>query len=202
MGLLDTMIDEIKDHSSLILAGMALAGLGFTVYETAKGAVEAEKIREDLPDDVETLDEVKAVAPAYTKAAVAGAFTGACIIFSAKIGYDQKAELLAGYVLLDQAFLKHRGKLKELFGKEAAEKVDLELAKERAQAALHPEDSDEEEMLFYDENYLGKDGIRGRYFVDTMANVEHAEGLYMAELEKKHYVEWIMRIYLQPLTDV
>lgn len=165
MGILEKLTDFVSDNAPLLLAGVAVAGLGLTVYEAIKaGEEETEK---EEPEEVK--EQVKRVAKKYAKPITLAAVTGVCIVGSAFLSKKQQVELLGSYLVLEQGFYQYKDKVKELFGLEEEMKVRHEVAKDNAIKQLHPlEDVDDGLFQFYDE-------MSHRYFRDTMDNVVNAE---------------------------
>lgn len=186
MKFLDTIMDELSDKAPLLLAGVAIAGVGFAIYETIKAAPEAEKVKEELEkEEVEDVKEkVKRYVPVYAKPIAIGLATGVCIFTSAYLGRKAQIELLGSYILLEQGFKQYEDKVRELFGVEKEADVRHELAKDEARKHLHPMDDDEESdlILFYDEMSL-------RYFRDTLENVLSAEMGINSKLNENQYVD-------------
>ena len=119
------------------LSILGSVGLIVTAILSAKASPKAQRAIDDnnfddLSERDEVVEKVKITAPYYAPAAVAGGITIACIIGSNVLSMKQQASLLGAYSFLDRSYKKYRGKLIELYGKEADDKIEESIAVEEA----------------------------------------------------------------------
>lgn len=166
-----------------VLSIVSVAGLAATVVTAVRATPKAVKILEERKaekDDKLTVKEtVKATWKCYIPAAAIGVGTAVCIIGANVLNRKVQASLASAYALVSNAYGKYKGKVVELYGKEAHDKIISSIAAEKSNAMPITAGSfiknscldfgeKEEEMLFYDE-------FSGRYFTSTMSKVLQAE---------------------------
>ena len=93
----------------------------------------------------------------------------ACIFGSAALSHKQQAGLITSYVALERSYDKYKCKIIEIFGEDADKQVREEMAKDPVKSEYPT--PEENECLFYDENYVSDDGVEGKYFTDTLLHV-------------------------------
>lgn len=125
-------------------------------------------------------EAVKSCWKCYIPVAVLGASTIACIFGATALTRRQQVTLASAYALLENSYKEYRGKVKELYGEEAHQKIMKALAVEKAKdtpiyapnligcSCLEFEGVDEEERLFFD-------SFSNRYFQSTISRVLQAE---------------------------
>jgi len=179
----------LKKASPTILACLGAVGVVATVVLAVKATPKAiEQIEADSreshdgdPNAATAMEAVKSCWKHYLPAAATGAATMACIFGANTLNRKQQASLASAYALVSRTYTDYSRKIKEIYGKEAHEKVIKELAAERVDPdhtifassflgsnCLDFEDANEEERLFYD-------NFSERYFTSTISKVLQAE---------------------------
>jgi len=133
------------------------------------------------PNAAAKLEVVKSCWKHYVPAAVTGAASLACFFSANALNRRQQVALTSAYTLVAGSYADYQRKLKEMYGKEAHEKIMASVAAERVDPdhtiyasgllrsySLDFEDADEEERLFYD-------SFSNRYFTSTIGKVLQAE---------------------------
>lgn len=126
------------------------------------------------------IEKVKISWPYYVPAVLTGTATLICIFGANTLNRRQQASLASAYALVSRSYSDYKRKLKEIYGKEAHEKIMDSLAAEKAEnqhifssgflaaSSLEFEDANEEFRLFYD-------SYSQRYFQATISQVLQAE---------------------------
>lgn len=120
-------VRELLDQNApVILTGMALVGLGGSVYLTAKGAFKAkETFDQHMIENPSRIADNKPLTKQekflltykfYAPAAVAVVGTGTCMVLATKIGLNRTAALGAALVVVERNNEQYRDKVKELLG--------------------------------------------------------------------------------------
>lgn len=183
-GLLQHSKLFLKRNASTILTGIGGVGVIVTAVLAAKATPKAikavEEAKEEKGDDLTKAEIVIAAAPAYIPAAVMGMSTIACVFGANVLNKQHQAALMSAYALVDTSYKKYRGKLKELYGEEAHEKIVEAIAVEKAEEKyvygsyfgsgcdLSSDERTGDQVLFYDE-------YSKRYFESTIEQVMNAE---------------------------
>lgn len=160
----------LKRHSPTILSVIASAGVIASAVLAAKATpkamavLEEEQISKEEP--LTPIETVKAVAPAYIPAASVCAMTILCILGANALNKRQQAAITSAYIFLEQSYKKYKGKVAEIFGKQADEDIQKAVIEDRKKEAALPEATDK--RLFFEEHY-------GEMFERTMAEVLDAE---------------------------
>ena len=129
----------LRKNSSTILTVIGMTGVVVTAVATAHATVKASELlaqkRAENDEELSTKDKVKTLIPVYLPPIVIGVSTLACIAGSNMLTKRSQASLMSAYALVDQSYKDYQRKLKELYGKEAHEKimdaVNVEKAEER-----------------------------------------------------------------------
>lgn len=141
---------------------------------------ESRKNHDGEPNAATKTEVVKSCWKCYVPAAVTGAATITCIIGANSLNQRQQASLACAYALVSRSFTDYKRNVKEIYGKEAHEKIMQSLTVEKADPSriisptlisdpcLDFEDAKEEEHLFYDP-------FSQRYFSSTIGQVLQAE---------------------------
>ena len=176
----------LKKNGSTILTCMGVAGVVGTAVMAVKATPKAMELIEDAKkekgEDLTKLQTIVVAAPAYIPSALIGVGTIACIIGSNVLNKRQQAALTSAYIMLNRSYNDYKAKLVELYGKDADDKIQQELMKEKIEAeppyiagntvfyATRGLEAlcDNEKALFYDT-------ISERYFESTPLNVYAAE---------------------------
>lgn len=178
----------IKRASPTILTCIGAFGIVATAVLAVKATPKAlELVKEDSrkkhdgdPYAATKLEVVKSGWKCYVPAILAGTATITCVFGANILNKKQQASLIGAYSLVSRSYTDYKHKVKELYGKEAHEKIMQSLAVERANPhritaptlvsdlCLEFEDANEEERLFYD-------SFSKRYFQATISQVLQAE---------------------------
>lgn len=166
-----------------VLSILSIAGLTATVVTAVRETPKAVKILEERKlekgEELTVKETVKAAWKCYIPAVAIGAGTVACILGANALNRKTQASLASAYALVSNAYGKYKGKVVELYGKEAHDKIVSSIAAEKSNAmpitagsfvknSCLDFEEHEEEMLFYDV-------FSGRYFTSTMSKVLQAE---------------------------
>lgn len=167
----------------------SMAGVVGTAVLSSKNTLKMKELSEANPPKTKK-DKVKMFFKAHWSTMLVGVGTMACIGGSAITSNKAQASLTASYALLNHTYNKYQSKVKEMFGKEAHEKILNEMNIERAKhqpvyiptmVDLKPfefDTRDEVKHLFYEP-------LSDRLFESTFADVLTAE--YM--LNRNHFVD-------------
>lgn len=167
-------------NASTILTCIGGAGVVVTsvmaVQATPKALRLLEEAKKEKGEELTTIETVKVAWKPYIPPVLVGASTIACIFGANMLNKRKQAALMSAYALLDNSYKEYKNKVQELYGEDASNHIQEELAKDKyddADIALS-----EDKQLFFDE-------FSGRYFESTTADVIKAE----YELNK-HISEW------------
>lgn len=149
----------IKKNGATILTCVGAAGVVATAASTAKATLKAASILKDAEEEkgekLTKMEVVKATAVTYIPTFMIGAATIACIIGSNTINKKTQASLMGAYVLLDGAYKEFKAKVEEVYGEEAINEIQAEIAKDHYK---------ETEIVATDGKKLYFDMFSGRYF--------------------------------------
>ena len=187
-----------KRNGSTILTCVGGAGVVVTSVLAVKATPKAmrllDKAKKEKGEELTKLEVVKTAAPAYIPAVVAGASTIACIFGANILNKRQQASLMSAYALLDNSYKEYRGKVSELYGEDADDKVKAEIAKDKYEGG-YLSDEDDGSRLFYD-------NFSGRYFESTIEKVQQAEYELNRDLSMRDYAtvnEFYEYLGLEPI---
>lgn len=170
----------LKHNAPIFLSIAGAAGLIATAYLTAKETPEAKKVYDEGKEDAKTvMDKVcltADVAKEYWPAIAVGAASIFCIIGSTVLSRKQQTALIGAYTLAQESYKKYRNSAKEVFGKDADDKIKAEMAKETVvydcmygSSVYSPDmEPNAELMTFYDV-------MSDRYFQSTISAVVNAQ---------------------------
>lgn len=157
-----------KRHGSTILTYVGGAGVVATtvlaVKATPKALQNLDEAREEKGEELTRFETIKTAGPVYIPTIVTGAATIACIFGANVMNQRRQASLIGAYAALDMKFKDYKKKVEELYGQDANENVQNELAKDRYDGYEVTSDK----KLFYD--YFSE-----RYFESTEKEVLEAE---------------------------
>lgn len=187
----------LKRNSATILTCVGAAGVIATsvtaVKATPKAILLLEDAKEEKGEELTKLETVKIAGPAYIPSIVLGVSTLACIFGANMMNKRGQASLMSAYALVDNAYKDYRGKVDELYGKEAGSAVRAGLAKDKYE---------ENPIEVHEGNFLYYDFHSGRYFEASPSFVKTAE----YELNRKlmmddcaYLNEWYYLLDLEPL---
>lgn len=164
--------DWIKRATPTILTTLGAAGTALTAFLVARGTPSAierkERAQADKgPEKLTVMECIEAEAPAYMPAIGVGIGTIACILGANLLNRRQQASLASAYAMLNQMYIKYRGRVKSLFGEEGDLLIERAIEQEEKD-----EDNDrppwDEVQTFYLEPY-------GKFFDRTMDQIFQAE---------------------------
>lgn len=169
-------------NGSTILTCFAGVGLVATAVLTAQATPKAmtriENAKEEKGEELTKLQTVVAAAPAYIPPILTGVATIACMFGANALNKRQQASLMSAYALLDNSYKEYKKKVGTLYGEDANENVQSEIAKDKYEDCdIAPEDG---MKLFYDD-------FSGRYFESTMEKVLKAEYNLNRDLNMRCY---------------
>lgn len=167
----------------IALGCLSIAGMCVTAALLIKEApVAADRIKKAETEKGETLtvvEKAKIATPVYAPAIGIGVTTIGCVVGMTVLDRRSQASLASAYGLVSTGFSRYKGKVKELFGEEAHQKVVDSITKETVKdtevlayglggATSLEFGVDEEIRLFYDT-------FSDRYFETTIGKVLQAE---------------------------
>ena len=125
----------LRRNGSLLLTIGASAGVIATSYFTAKSALKADKILNDIPEDkLKALTTKKIIAKTYIPPVASGAVTIACIVGAHLMNKKIQAGLIAAYSVVNSTFQMYKSKLtveEEMYVEKAVdeERINAEIKK-------------------------------------------------------------------------
>lgn len=172
----------VSRNGSTILTCIGGVGLVATAVLTAKATPKAmtrvENAQKEKGEELTKFETAIAAAPAYIPPILTGLATFACMFGANSLNKRQQASLISAYALLDNSYKEYKKKVNEVYGEDANEKVQSEIAKDKYKDNdIEPEDC---MKLFYDD-------FSGRYFESTMENVLKAEYSLNRDLNMRCY---------------
>lgn len=172
----------ISRNGSTILTCMGGVGLVATAVLTAtatpKAMTRVEKAREEKGEELTKVEKVIAAAPAYIPPVFTGIATLACMFGANTLNKRQQASMVSAYALLDTSYKEFKKKVNVVYGEDAVQKVQAEIAKDKYEESdIQPEDG---MKLFYDD-------FSGRLFESTLEKVQEAEYNINRDLSMQGY---------------
>lgn len=161
----------IKRNSATILTCAGGVGVVATTVMAVKATPKAMHLLEAKKDEkgekLTVWETIETAGMTYVPTIITGVATIGCIFGANVLNKRQQAALMSAYALLDSSYKDYKRKVGELYGEEALNRVQEEMAKE-----TYEEENvtleDPEKQLFYDE-------FSGRYFESTTEDVLRAE---------------------------
>lgn len=161
----------VKRNAASILTSIGGVGVVATtvlaVKATPKALLLLDEAKKEKGEELTKLEVVRIAGPAYIPTTIVGVSTLACIFGANVLNKRQQASLISAYALLDNTYKEYKGKVNELYGEEADEKVRAEIAKDKY-VKEEIQDEDDGKQLFYEE-------YSKRYFRATNETVLRAE---------------------------
>lgn len=140
-----------KKHGSTILtcvgAGGAVATTVLAVRATPKAMALIEEAEELKGEKLTAMETVQVAWKPYIPVVGVGAATLAAIFGANVLNKKQQASLMSAYALLDQQYKEYKNKVKELYGEEADDEIQEEIAKDHYE---HNGPIDDGKILYYD----------------------------------------------------
>lgn len=139
------------------------------MYENGKESYDV-----PIPEELEPLEIVQATWKCYIPSVAIGIGTLVCIFGANGLNRKQQAALTSAYIFLERSYKEYKGKVKELFGDDADQKVKEAIFKDKYKSEDLPNPSGDA-LIFYEEHY-------GKFFERTMLEVREAEYLLNKKL--------------------
>lgn len=200
MKFVDKVENGAKKKSPAILTGLALVGLGITVYKAYKAGPKIEKIllekKEDLKDcnsndksaKRQVIKEaVKEIVPVAAPVVVMTMATGGCILGAQTISSKRIAVLSAGYAMAERSVKDLNEKMTEILGEKKAKSIKDAIVKDRL-AESGPIDEGKI-IITGNGDVLCKDIYSGRYFRSNAEKIRQAIAELSADCMSDNYVE-------------
>lgn len=173
-----------KKNASTILTVLGAAGVVATAVTAVQATPKAmELIKEaklEKGGELTKWETIQVAALPYVPAILFGTSTVACIFGAQVLNKRTQARLTSAYALLNSSYKQYRKKAVDIYGEDADQKINEELAKDQ-----YEDDNiqleDPEKKLFYDV-------FSRQYFESTEADVKEAEYLLNRSLSIKDYV--------------
>ena len=166
------MKGNLSHYSSIALTCLSAIGVIGTavlaVKETPKAVKLVETATDEKGEQLTTAETVKAAAPAYIPAALAGVGTIACIFGANALNVKQQASLVSAYALVDNLYKEYRKKTREIAGEDTETQIRESMVRESIDENYIS--NDESTCLFYDMN-------TGSYFESPIDLVQFDDGL-------------------------
>lgn len=175
--ILTTAWSFTKRHSTKMLSGLALIGLGTSVataiQDTPKAQLAVDRMRDELPEGQQPTkkDILKAALPAYGRTIASTALTAGCIVGAEYINDKQKALLGAAYAASEVALNKWKAKTKEVLGEERTH--DIYEAQAKEEVAENPVTKANVINTGLGDSLI-RDSWSGRYFTSDIEKVRRA----------------------------
>lgn len=166
--------DFYTSNESKILTSIGIAGVIATAISSAMDTPKALKMLEEKDNykqehygySLTRCEKVLAMLPGYLPTILIGTATMGCILGLYKTNERDKAALMSAYITLHQMHEDYRRKVKEVFGKEADEKIIYELRRDEILQSEYGNIFDT--ITFYDE-------YSDRYFDMSLYEFQRAE---------------------------
>ena len=156
-----------KEQLPTILSGAAVIGVFVTGICAAKASLKAKEEVDQLETPT-TLDKVKTVAPIYGPTVAVGSVTVACILGANHISVKRYAALAGTCAIAKSQLQEHKDKVLEMFGKEKAEAIEQEIAKDQVSKKTNGL------ICASDELVTCKDLVTGMVFKSSMVRIQAA----------------------------
>ena len=156
-----------KEQLPTILSGAAVIGVFVTGICAAKASLKAKEEVDQLETPT-TLDKVKTVAPIYGPTVAVGSVTVACILGANHISVKRYAALAGTCAIAKSQLQEHKDKVLEMFGKEKAESIEQEIAKDQVSKKKNGL------ICASDELVTCKDLVTGMVFKSSMVRIQAA----------------------------
>ncbi len=205
--LIETIGEETKKNSPMILTGLAIVGLISTAYLSYKAGIKADKIIEKYKKDIKshapsceedkenkkniTIETAKKMVPVIAPPIIMGGVTLACIIGSHSVSNRKIAALSAAYSLSESTVKNLNGKMEEMLGEKKTRSIRDSIMKDKLE-----KDSEKDKKLMdngsiiipNDGTVLCKDLYSGRLFYSTAEKINQAIAKCSYDLISDMYV--------------
>ena len=181
-----------------LLIGIGIAGCVSSVVMACKATLKANKIVEEIKDELEENEELtkKEIVKETYKCYVPTTLTlvsGVTLILAGTKAFNKKNAILAASACTMAENLRtYAEKTEEVFGKEGAYKVRKEVAKERALKTKAPDTIDDslngQVIISDDQDCLCLDALSGVYFKSNMNRLKEIENTLNSRMLRENYV--------------
>lgn len=172
-----------KKNASTILTGLGAVGVVATAVTAVQATPKAIKLIEEKKvekgGELTKWEITQVAAPAYIPSLTLGVATVACILGANVLNKRTQANMASAYAVLHQTHKTYRNKVNDIYGEDADDKVQVELAKDKYEEDK-PVVEDSGNMLFYDL-------YSRQYFESTEEAVKEAEYLINRSLNIRGY---------------
>ena len=134
------------------------------IKATPKALALIDSAKKKNGEKLNKIEKIQVAAPVYIPTIISGVATLTCIFGANVLNKKKQASLISAYALVDNSYKEYKNKVKELYGEEANNEIQEEIAKDKYEK-IKPEI---EEVLVYDE-------FSGRYFNTTLVKLGKAE---------------------------
>ena len=160
----------LNRNASTILTCIGGVGVVATsvlaVTATPKALRLLEEAEKKKGEELTTVETIKTAGPVYIPAVAVGLSTIACIFGANALNKRQQASLVSAYALLDSSYKEYRKKVNDMYGEDADDNINKEIAKDKYKETDIRKD--DEKQLFYDM-------FSRRYFNSTIEDIQRAE---------------------------
>lgn len=173
-------IKFIRNNSATILTIASVGGLVVTTISAVKAGQKAvkrlERATKEKGEELTKIEKVLNLLPVYIPTIAWGLGTATCIVGSNIINQKRQTSLIAAYSMLDTKFHQYQQTTNKLFGSDAHEKIQIEMAKDNYiwtgifndELTYDPDSDYSDKVIFYNT-------VTDSYFESTMASVLAAE---------------------------
>lgn len=187
-----------KRNSATILTCLGSAGVVATAVTAVKATPKAMRLldeaKKEKGEELTKWESVKVAGPAYIPSVLIGVSTVTCIFGANVLNKRKQAALVSAYTLIDSSYKEYKKKVTELYGEDANDRVQAEIAKDKY-VDKEIELKDENKQLFYDE-------FSGRYFESTTEDViraEYALNRRLSEFDSVYLNEFYEMLDIEPV---
>lgn len=157
-----------KEQLPTILSGAAVIGVFVTGICAAKASLKAKEEVDQLENPT-IFEKVKTAAPIYGPTVAVGSVTVACILSANHISVKRYAALAGTCAIAKSQLQEHKDKVLEMFGKEKAESIEQEIAKDQVSKKVT-----NGLICASDELVTCKDLVTGKVFKSSMVRIQAA----------------------------
>ena len=203
--LAETFVHFVKANSTTILTVTAVAGVVGTAIVTFKQAPKAQKVLNELKEDLKEEEDkearrgiifsgAKRIAWYTLPIVITAGFSIASIIGMNHIHSQRYAAVSAAYAIADRSLKEWKEKTEEVIGAKKTEDIKMAIADEKAKK-IHETDEDlklkkqiEENQLMYDPLDIVIDSVTGTTFYSSSSRIREAFAKLQTELNGCDYV--------------
>lgn len=197
----------LKDHSPVILTGVAASGVVATGILAAQGGMKAQQLlweehsKHGTPEDPKQRIKEDALLTwrCYIPAAVVGASTIAALVAGHSVSAKRQAAVVSLYSVTDRAFKEYKDQVIELIDPEKVEQIDKAVAAKNL--ADHP--VPDGTIIIGAGKYLCLESLSGRYFETDYETIRAAQNDLNAQCINSVYAsqnDWYKLLGLPPLS--